>query len=195
MLIKDGTGGGAAAGVTPHNRLWTASMGQDFFSHHSLLHGDVYLCLFEHTQQVNATEEKFGYLRNTSETPIIVSGFMISCNDTGITSLKMSVGPSGVGGGAAVTPINMKQDTARELSAEMLDSGAGGASLVTTTANGTDLMLLYSLPNSPAWMDLQKVLVLGHNDSLLLRATMPNATKVLALHLVVAAVDPDHLGG
>lgn len=134
IIIKDGTGSGNSAQVTPSNKLQTLTVTEDISAHH---------CFEEEAYNVNtgtisltsAGESGVLYFKNLEDEEIIISAFFYllgtNTGGSGDTLVQVHRNPTGgtlISGGTAIIPVNRNFGSSRTLNVTAL-KGAEGLTL------------------------------------------------------------------
>ena len=111
MIIQGGTGNGYAAKVNSENMLMVSAAVQTMIGHTSLDEGEAYSLPFTQVSAGGASDCVL-YIRNDSESHLILSQMWITCSLADEIYAKMGVIGTAAGGTAPV-PVNLNTGSAR----------------------------------------------------------------------------------
>ena len=103
LLIEDGKGTGKTAQVDSENRLSTLAVATTMEQHTNHKEGQAYTAMFSVTP--TGAGDCFGYIKNESDTDMLITALMMRCASDEIIQLKL--GDSGTPtGGTDITLVN-----------------------------------------------------------------------------------------
>ena len=107
LIIEDGQGTGYSASVDDENRLRTLAITRSMEHESNQEHGDAYSIPF--SQSPTAADDCIYYMKNTSDTDMVIEGVTIGATDTGVAdSVYFKLGDSGTRGTSTdLTPVNL----------------------------------------------------------------------------------------
>jgi hypothetical protein len=174
--IRDGKGRGYLAEVDGDNflRVWAQSI--PHMHYHSDIEKSAYSIHFHFEQAVDDTWEGCGYITYTGDKQLIVSKAIGTTED--VTAADFSgfafyFDPTGLSGGASLTPVNMNLQSANTLDATVAHNDDGTA--VSSSADGTHF-LCFRVPDSGSFeLDFQDAVILGKNNTVWVKARIGDA--------------------
>ena len=146
MLIEDGTGSGRTARVNDENRLQTSTITSSL--EHAINHekGLAFNVLFQQTptyldpSTTDSGDVCIFYMKNTSETTIVLEGIDLRLAGTSQTTIIKVIGKdSGTPvGGTTITPANLNLGSGKTADGTFL-----GGDQITGLSGGTELLKVY----------------------------------------------------
>ena len=132
LIIEGGEGSGYSAGVDEENRLKTLAITRSMEHHCNQEHGDAYSIPF--SQSPTAADDCIFYMKNTSDTDMVIEGITLGATDTGVAdTIYFKLGDSGTRSGETdLTPVNLNTGSGKSADGDFEQ----GADLTAGTLTG-----------------------------------------------------------
>jgi len=160
--IKDGQGRGFLAGVTSENRLKISGVAQAQGYYANAENTEAYHLVFSQTPTDAA--DCFLYMKNSSDTDIVVEGIWFRVASAEAVSVKL--GDTGTASGTTATPVNCNAGSANEASGTFKTGND-----ITGLSGGTVVEKYWLTSTASLFLSFAQGIVLPKNATLTLWAT------------------------